>query len=118
MPHGAIFKITESILEVGDVEAFDTGPLELLNAEDKRKAKSNGATNLETIGAGQAQRGPTKAGAQGPSRLCGVAERATTMALSVAYHLLITNAERLFGDGPGRSKLVRRGIKLEHLGED
>ncbi|EOD22671.1 hypothetical protein EMIHUDRAFT_240018 [Emiliania huxleyi CCMP1516] len=100
----------------------------------KCSAEEAGATNLETIGAGQAQRGPTKAGAQGPSRLCGVAERATTMALSVAYHLLITNAlrrgdgvasipterraERLFGDGPGRSKLVRRGIKLEHLGED
>ena len=26
--------------------------------------------------------------------------------------------ERLFGSGPGRSKLVRRGIKLEHLGEE
>ena len=56
------------------------------------------------------------------------------MALSVAYHLLVTNTlrrgdgvasipterrtERLFGAGPGRSKLVRRGIKLEHLGEE
>ena len=28
MPHAAIYKITQSILEIGDVEAFDTSPLE------------------------------------------------------------------------------------------
>ena len=40
MPHAAIYKITQSILEVGDVEAFDTSPLEMQNAETKRKARS------------------------------------------------------------------------------
>ena len=29
MPHAAIYKITQSILEVGDVETFDTSPLEM-----------------------------------------------------------------------------------------
>ena len=38
MPHAAIYKITQSILEVGDVEAFDTSPLEMQNAESKRRA--------------------------------------------------------------------------------
>jgi len=40
MPHAAIYKIMQSILEVGDVEAFDTSPLEMQNAETKRKARS------------------------------------------------------------------------------
>ena len=33
MPHVAIYKITQSILEVSDVEAFDTSPLEMQSAE-------------------------------------------------------------------------------------
>jgi len=41
MPHAAIYKITQSILEVGDVEAFDTSPLEMQNAETKRKAQQH-----------------------------------------------------------------------------
>jgi len=60
MPHAAIYKITQSILEVGDVEAFDTSPLEMQNAETKRKARSNGATNRTTIAEGVSQRKPRK----------------------------------------------------------
>ena len=58
MPHAAIYKITQSILEVGDVEAFDTSPLEMQSAETKRKARSTGATNRTTIPEGVSQRGP------------------------------------------------------------
>jgi len=39
MPHAAIYKITQSILEVGDVEAFDTSPLEMQNAESRDQAQ-------------------------------------------------------------------------------
>ena len=61
MPHAAIYKITQSILEVGDVEAFDTSPLEMQNAETKRKAHhSTCATNRTTIPEGVSQRGPRK----------------------------------------------------------
>ena len=38
------YKITQSILEVGDVEAFHTSPLEMQNAESKRRACSTGTT--------------------------------------------------------------------------
>ena len=60
MPHATIYKSTQSILEVGDVEAFDTSPLEMQNAETKRKARSTGATNRTTIPEGVSQRGPRK----------------------------------------------------------
>ena len=71
MPHVAIYKITQSILEVGDVEAFDTSPLEMQNAETKRKARSNGATNRTTIPEGVSQRGPRKdRGAAGAPYSC------------------------------------------------
>jgi|TARA_B100000524_G_scaffold4531_1_gene2973 hypothetical protein len=60
MPHAAIYKIIQSILEVGDVEAFDTSPLELQNAGSKRTARSTSATNHTKIPEGMSQRGPRK----------------------------------------------------------
>ena len=36
LPHGAVFKVTRDILEVGDVWAHDLSALELQNAESKR----------------------------------------------------------------------------------
>eukprot|EP00965_Chrysotila_dentata_P180859 5970043-Pleurochrysis_carterae.AAC.1 len=46
LPHGAVFKVTADILEVGDVWAVDLSPLELQNAETKRVASSSGSKRL------------------------------------------------------------------------
>eukprot|EP00965_Chrysotila_dentata_P068767 2272310-Pleurochrysis_carterae.AAC.1 len=46
LPHGAVFKVTRDILEVGDVWAVDLSPLELQNAETKRVATTSGSRRL------------------------------------------------------------------------
>jgi hypothetical protein len=45
--HGAIFKVTSDILLVGDVWAFGTSALELLNADTKRLASDIGSKHQE-----------------------------------------------------------------------
>jgi len=93
MPHAAIYKITQSILEGGDVEAFDTSPLEKQNAETKRKARSTGATNRTTIPEGVSQRGPRKK--EGPPGLHTVAARAATTATTTLKKVVTsTNLQR------------------------
>ena len=103
MPHAAIYKITQSILEVGDVEAFDTSPLEMQNAETKRKARSTGATNRTTIPEGFSQRGPRKK--EGPPGLHPVAERAATTA---------TTTFRLEEDGHFNQFAARQARRARH----
>ena len=135
MPHAAIYKITQSILEVGDVEAFDTSPLEMQNAETKRKARSTGATNRTTIPEGVSQRGPRKE--EGPPGLHTVAARAATTATTTLKKLLTSNhlqrgkpdapaaipaerrTEKTFGStGTGRSKPERSGVKLQQTSQE
>ena len=53
LPHGAIFKVTQDILEVGDVWAFNLSPLELQNAETKRTANSGGSRRLQMSSEGE-----------------------------------------------------------------
>ena len=53
LPHGAIYKMTRDILEVGDVWATDLSALELNNAEVKRVAKSGGSRHLTISTSGQ-----------------------------------------------------------------
>jgi hypothetical protein len=135
MPHAAIYKITQSILEVGDVEAFDTSPLEMQNAETKRKARSNGATNRTTIPEGVSQRGPRKK--EGPARRHTVAARAATTATTTLKKLVTSTnlqrgkpgapaaipaerrTEKTFGStGTGRSKPERSGVKLQQTSQE
>ena len=130
MPHAAIYKITQSILEVGDVEAFDTSPLEMQNAETKRKARSTGATNRTTIPEGVSQRGPRKK--EGPPGLHTVAARAATTATTTLKKVVTSTnlqrgkpgapatipaerrTERTFGSiGTCRLKPERSGKKLQ-----
>ena len=98
MPHAAIYKITQSILEAGDVEAFDTSPLEMQNAETKRKARSTGATNRTTIPEGVSQRGPRKK--EGPPGLHTVAARAATTATTALKKTVTSNNLQRGKQGP------------------
>ena len=135
MPHAAIYKITQSILEVGDVEAFDTSPLEMQNAETKRKARSTGATNRTTIPEGVSQRGPRKK--EGPPGLHTVAARAATTATTTLKKVVTSTnlqrgkpgapatipaerrTEKTFGStGTGRSKPERSGVKLQQTSQE
>ena len=135
MPHAAIYKITQSILEVGDVEAFDTSPLEMQNAETKRKARSTGATNRTTIPEGVSQRGPRKK--EGPPGIHTVAARAATTATTTLKKVVTSTnlqrgkpgapatipaerrTEKTFGStGTGRSKPERSGVKLQQTSQE
>ena len=49
LPHGAIYKVTRDILEVGDVWAHDLSALELQNAESKRCYECAGARHLQLL---------------------------------------------------------------------
>ena len=121
----------ESVLEVGDVEAFDTSPLELQNAESKRTARSTGATNHTKIPEGLSQRGPRKKLAA--AGLYKVAERAATTASTTLKKVVAIKylrrgkagapatipaerrTERTFGStGTGRAKLECLGVKLQN----
>ena len=110
LPHGAIFKLTRDILQVGDVWAYGTSPLELQNAETKRVAADVGAHNITFYSE---------------------SENRTTMAVSTFTHLLSAQhlragegdialpdsrrTERVFGsDGSGR--MTSHKPKLEHHG--
>ena len=126
-PHGAIYKTTRDILTVGDVWAFSTSALELLNAETKRTAASAGSKRL-TVGA-DTFKSNTLTVQAGPVDLRPRKGDSSTMYSSVLNHLLITQVlrkgsglyatpdarrkERLFGvSGPGRTSLPRSGVKL------
>jgi len=135
MPHAAIYKIMQSILEVGDVEAFDTSPLEMQNAETKRKARSTCATNRTTIPEGVSQRGPRKK--EGPPGIHTVAARAATTATTTLKKVVTSTnlqrgkpgatatiaaerrTEKTFGStGTGRSKPERSGVKLQQTSQE
>tara|TARA_B100000524_G_scaffold18871_1_gene9734 strand:- start:18 stop:671 length:654 start_codon:yes stop_codon:yes gene_type:complete len=134
MPHVAIYKITQSILEVSDVEAFDTSPLEMQNAESKRRARSTCATNRTTILEGLSQRGPRKK--SGPAGLYQVAARVATTATTTLKKAVTSinlqrgkpgapatipaerRTERTFGStGTGRSKPGRSGVKFQQTSQ-
>lgn len=128
LPHGAIFKVTANILDVGDVKAFSTSALELQNAETKRTATSSGSRRLTTSTSGVLR--SSHKTEFGPVRLSATKGYSTTMVLSTLKHLMVTNVlrrgngvyatpesrrkERLFGvSGKGRISLPSSGVKLE-----
>ena len=134
LPHGAIFKVTQDILEVGDIWAFNVSPLELQNAETKRVASTGGARNISFRKEGRAHV-PVKQGKEGPANLSMTKGYKTSQALSTLNKLLAANMlrrgnglyttpasrrkERLFGvTGSGRTSARRAGVKLENLAVD
>jgi hypothetical protein len=133
LPHGAVFKVTSDILEVGDVHAFNVSPLELQNAETKRVATTGGARNITYRTEGKKR--ATLQVKQGPARLVTTKGCHTSMAKSTLNKLLAANmlrrgdgihttpasrrTERLFGaTGNGRTKSVAAGLKHERLASD
>ena len=129
--HGAVFKVSCDILAVGDVTALDTSALELQNAETKRTATSSGCRRLATAGEGRMRQG-VKGVHEGPARLVTTKGYGSSMSLSTLKNMLATHQLRR-GEGVsftpatrrkervltcGRTKAVRSGVKLEHLGSD
>lgn len=129
--HGAVFKISRDILQVGDVTAVDTSALELQNAETKRTAESSGSRRLEMSSEGRMRQG-VKGVHEGPSRLVATKGYSTSMALSTLTNMLATQQLRK-GEGEyatpaarrkervltaGRTKALRTGVKLEHIGAE
>ena len=136
LPHGAVFKVTKDILEVGDIWAMDLSPLELQNAGSKSVASKTGARRIEFTAKDkqeQQRKGPSNA--YGPANLTAKKDYSTTASKSVMRTLLgrqqlrrgdglismpaSRRNERLFGvTGIGRTKSLSAGIKLENLGKE
>ena len=131
LPHGAVYKVTRDILKVGDVWAPDLSKLEMQNAATKRVARGGGARNLTMRTEGKA-RAPLVS-AIGPANLVATKGYSGSMSKSTLNKILgatylrrgggdfstppARNKTRLFGQhGPGRTKVVRTGTKLEKLG--
>ena len=126
LPHGAVFKVTRDILEVGDVWATDLSKLELQNAETKRTASQGGARNL-TFRTATVTVAPQRKSSEGPANIVRTAGYYTSAALSTLRKLLgkryLTQGdgiwstphsrqkERLFGEaGVGRTS-AKRALK-------
>ena len=120
LPHGAVFKVTRDILNVGDVWAHDLSALELQNADSKRTFEAGGARNLTFRTEGTTH----KKAAGGEARLIVTKGYGATAATSTLKKMLIAKtlrvgdgmyatprsrqAERLFGEkATGRTKLVK-----------
>jgi len=120
LSHGAVFKVTRDILEVGDVWAHDLSALELQNAESKRCYECGGARAMQFRSVGTTH----KKGVDGEYRLVATKGYGATAATSVLIKLLSQQtlragdgmyatpksraAERIFGEkGGGRCKLMK-----------
>jgi hypothetical protein len=123
LPHGAVFKLTRDILEVGDVWSTDLSKLELQNAETKRIAAQGGARNL-TFRSATVKLAPQRKVHEGPAQIVRTKAYMTSCALSTLRKLLgkryLTQGdgiwatplsrqkERLFGEtGTGRTSAKR-----------
>jgi hypothetical protein len=126
LPHGAIFKVTQDILKVGDPWACGTSPLELQNADTKRVASSISSKrqSIATSGVSTVGRGINK------SRAITTKGYSTAMAVSTLKNLLSIQylrrgdgvfavpdsrrRERVFGStGSGRLSLPGTGKKYD-----
>jgi hypothetical protein len=87
LPHGAIFKVSRDILEVGGVWATDLSKLELQNAETKRTASQGGARSL-TLAKERTSMASQRRATEGPAQLLTTSGYRTTMALSTMRKLL------------------------------
>jgi hypothetical protein len=110
LPHGAIFKISADILEVGDVWAADTSKIELNNAVVKQTATQGGARNL-TIATQRTTIAPQRSCVPGPAALVVTKGYSTSMALST-LRKLIGNQYLNRGDGIYANPMSRRRERL------
>ena len=131
LPHGAVYKMSRDILEVGDIWAMDLSKLELQNADTKRTAATGGARNTTMRTAG-VQLAPQRTKSEGPAQLVKTKGYSTSTALSVLRKLLGVSylrqgdglfstpesrrKDRLFGDGGRTSR--GRACKVKMLGAD
>ena len=123
LAHGAVFKVTRDILEVGDPWSVDLSKLELQNAETKRTAAQGGARNL-TFRQQTVTIAPQRKWHEGPANIVRTIGYHTSCALSTLRKLLgqrylsqgdglwatplSRQKERLFGDtGTGRTSRKR-----------
>lgn len=97
MVHGAIFKVSRDILLVGDVWAFGTTALELLNADTKRLASAIGSKHQELSVKGMTVV-PLRGGKEGPARVVETIGHNTTMCISTLKNMLAKQQLRA-GDG-------------------
>ena len=95
--HGAVYKVTRDILNVGDVWAFCLSALELQNAETKRVASSSACKRLTLSTSGETRR-PLGPGVSGPPQLVPTKGYGSTMVLSTMNHLLAAQKLRLCAD--------------------
>ena len=107
LPHGAVFKVTRDILEVGDVRAHDLSALELQNAESKRVFESGGARALECRSEGTTH----KKVSEGEYRLVATKGYGSSAAISTLTKMLATSQLRA-GDGMYSTPESRRSEKL------
>jgi hypothetical protein len=124
LPHGAVFKVTRDILEVGDVWAHDLSALELQNAESKRVYESGGARHLQFASEGTNHRTQK----DGTIIVLTTKGYGATAATSTLEKMLATKElregdgafstpdsrrnARLFGEsGPGRSSRVKLEVQ-------
>ena len=121
--HGAVFKVTRDILEVGDIWAYDLSALELQNAESKRVYERGGARCMAVTTSGTTHKSTTSDG-QVETRLIVTKGYGSTAATSCLKKMLGTaqlragdglystpasrKSERLFGEkATGRTKHVK-----------
>ena len=135
LPHGAVYKMSSDILEVGNTWVVNVSPLELQNAETKRVAETGGSRRLQISTEGMRRDSIRAAGVEGPARLTKTKGYTTTMSISTLKNMLVAQKlrrgdgvisiapsrrhERLFGaSGSGRTKHASSGVKIEKLGAD
>lgn len=117
LPHGAVFKVSRDILQIGDIWSHDLSAVELQQAESKRVFEAGGSRHLEFSTAGRSR----KKDSEGNYRLINTKGYGSTAATSTLTKLLAIRvlregdgafstpesrrSERLFGEtGNGRSK--------------
>ena len=104
--HGAVFKVTRDILEVGDIWAYDLSALELQNAESKRVYERGGARCMAVTTSGTTHK--TK---DGESRLINTKGYGSTAATSCLTKMLGTSQLRA-GDGMYSTPASRNSERL------
>ena len=129
MLHGAVYKHTRDILEIGDVWMASATKVEMQNADTKRTAIKGGSRRLELSSSGSTFT-PTGRGREGPANLIKTKGYSTTMALSTLRKLIAKRylqrgdgiismpacrrRERLFGAAAtGRTSRKSLGVKQE-----
>lgn len=87
LPHGAVYKFSQDILQVGDVWAVGTSPLEAQNAETKRVASAAASGRL-TFATSGTMTCPTSRKSEGQPKVVTTKGYTTTMAVSCLRKLL------------------------------